>query len=93
MNKPEDNPRKCKKFNSCSRNFCPLDLDLNLRSGKKQDKCRFMREPRISKIQRREFVSGGTAMPDVLLNFVPSGNVERLNNHSRYRWEKLKTTN
>lgn len=89
----EMNIERCPHFSGCSQNFCPLDSDLNLRSGKTQDKCRFMREPKPAKIREREFVSGGTVMPDAILNFVPSGNVGRLNNCSKNRWKELKDNN
>jgi hypothetical protein len=86
---PEINMQRCPHFNGCSQNFCPLDPDLNLRSGKARDKCRFMREPKLAKIRGREFVSGGTVMPDAILNFVPRGNIERLNARSQTRWREL----
>ena len=84
-----ENMERCPHFNSCSQNFCPLDLELELRSGGKEDKCRWMREPKTAKIQNREFVSGGAVMPDAPLNFVPEGNVERLNESSQARWHEL----
>lgn len=86
---PEINMQRCPHFNGCSQNFCPLDPDLNLRSGNAQDKCRFMREPKLAKIHGREFVSGGTVMPDAILNFVPSGNIEWLNTSSKTRWVEI----
>ncbi len=92
-NKISENLTKCPNFNSCSQNFCPLDLELHLRSGSKQDKCRWMREAKKAKIQDREFVSGGAVMPDALLNFVPRGNLERLNEDSRRRWHELAKPN
>lgn len=86
---PETNMQKCPHFNGCSQNFCPLDFDMNLRSGKTQDKCRFMREPKLVKIRGREFVSGGTVMSDTLLILVPRSNLERLNTQSQRRWKEL----
>ena len=79
------NIKKCSNYNSCSQNLCPLDLELNLRYGGKQDKCRFMREPKKATIAGREFISGGALMPDVLLNFVPQGNLKWLNEVSKNR--------
>lgn len=78
-----DNLRHCPNFNSCSQNLCPLDPDLNLRSGSTQDKCRWMRETKKNKIAGREFVSGGAAMPNAILNFVPQANLKWLNNISQ----------
>lgn len=78
-----NNLKKCTHFNSCSQNFCPLDFELDLRTGGKQDKCRFMREPKRVKIKEREFLSGGTVMPDAPLKFVPESNLKQLNEASR----------
>jgi len=79
------NLKRCPHFNTCSQNFCPLDSELDLRTGGKQDECRYMREPKRANIAGREFISGGAVMPDAPLKFVPQGNVERLNEASRQR--------
>jgi hypothetical protein len=83
------NLKKCPHFDSCSQNLCPLDFELSLRNGHVQDKCRWMREPLRKKVNGREFVSGGQIMPNGILNFVPSANVERLNDASRASWAEL----
>jgi hypothetical protein len=80
---------KCSRFESCSKNFCPLDQDLQLRSGKKSERCRYMREPKAISLAGRQFISGGTAMPDVPLKFVPSGNLKCLNQSSQEKWKEL----
>ena len=85
-----DNTKKCSRFERCNKNFCPLDPELNLRSGKKQDKCPFSRETKSAKIKEREFVSGGRVMPTVPLNFVPESNLESLNKASKAKWLELK---
>lgn len=85
-----ENLKRCPHFNSCSQNFCPLDFELHLRAGKKQDECRWMREPKAVKIRDKEFISGGVVMPDTPLNFVPEDNVKRLNKSSQRRWHELK---
>ncbi len=84
------NLKHCPHFEKCSQNFCPLDLDLHLRSGGEGDKCRWMREPKEKKIGNKEFISGGSIMPDALLNFVPESNLKRLNGSSQARWRELK---
>ncbi len=89
----KDNLRECPSFPSCSQNLCPLDLELNLRNGKDRDKCRWMREPKKKKIRSREFISGGSVMPDGVLNFVPQGNLKWLNENSQKRWLELKNLN
>lgn len=95
MNQKEivENLKKCPHFKSCSQNLCPLDLELNLRRGGKGEKCRWMREPKHTKIKGREFVSGGSVMPDAPLNFVPESNTAWLNQSSQKRWCELKNKN
>jgi len=81
---------KCPHFSGCSQNLCLLDLELNLRSGGKQDKCRYMREPKVARINGREFVSGGGVMPNAPLHLVPSDNLKWLNVSSQARRNKLR---
>ena len=82
--------KKCPYFEKCSQNLCPLDLELKLRYGGKSEKCRYMREPKKAKIGEREFISGGSVMPDAPLNFVSESNLEWLNETSKARWSELK---
>jgi hypothetical protein len=84
-----ENLKKCPHFEKCSQNLCPLDLELEFRSGGRSARCRFMREAKTSKVAGRIFVSGGRVMPDASLNFVPRANLITLNNPSRERWNKL----
>lgn len=81
-----ENMERCPYFSACSQNLCPLDLELRLRHGLPRDKCRWMREAKLSKVNGREFVSGGRVMPNAVLNFVPRSNVVRLNGLSRKAW-------
>lgn len=85
-----ENIKKCPHYDTCHQNFCLLDLELNLRKGGKADKCKWMREPKHVKIKGREFVSGGSVMPDAPLNFVPEANIKRLNQSSQQRWNEIK---
>jgi len=85
-----ENLRKCPHFDRCSQNLCPLDLNLNLRSGNTSDKCRWMRESKTVKLSGKEFVSGGRVMPNTILNFVPEANLKWLNEASRKRWFEIK---
>jgi len=80
----------CPHFNTCSRNLCPLDEDIKLRVGGKQDKCRWILQPQIKKIGNREFISGGRVMPDTPLTFVPEKNIKYLNTNSQKRLKQLK---
>jgi len=84
-----ENLKRCPHFENCSQNLCPLDFELELRHGEKEDKCRYMREPRRTHIGMKEFITGGSIMPDALLNFVPESNLERLNTSSQERWEEI----
>ena len=83
------NLKRCHAFERCNFNFCPLDLEFELRTGNNFDKCKWMREQKQTNIKGKQFTSGGSVMPDALLNFVPRANVERLNEASRARWNKL----
>lgn len=84
-----ENLKRCPHFDGCSQNFCPLDLERVLRSGAKHEVCRFMREAKMAKVHGREFVSGGTVMPDALLKFVPESNLESLNKSSQDRYKEI----
>ena len=86
-----ENLKKCPSFNSCNQNLCPLNLELNSSRGGKAEKCRWMREPQKKKIKGREFMSGGSVMPDGLLIFVPQCNLRWLNESSQTRWKELQT--
>jgi hypothetical protein len=64
-------------------------LELELRTGKKGEECKWMREPKTKKINGREFISGGSVMPDAPLNFVPECNAKLLNSVSQKRWNEI----
>ena len=85
-----NNIDKCPHYNSCNQNLCPLDIDLELRDKKDADKCRWMRPPKEKNINGRVFLSGGKAMPNGLLNYVPENNLKWLNESSQEAWKKLK---
>lgn len=84
-----ENLRKCPHFEICSRNLCPLDFEFDLRSGRNQDTCRYMRPPRRTKARDKEFITGGSVMPDAILKFVPQSNLMRLNEASKNRWNSI----
>lgn len=87
------NIKKCPHYSTCHKNFCPLDWELSLRNGGKEDKCRWMREPKVKKIEGREFMAGGSVMPDDPLNFVPECNTKWLNTASQKRWHEINKNN
>ncbi len=77
------NMKRCPSWPRCSQNLCPFDFELHLRIGGESDKCRWMREPQRKKIKGREFISGGHAMPNGILIFVPESNFNWLNQSSK----------
>jgi hypothetical protein len=85
-----ENLKKCPYFESCSRNLCPLDFEMELRSGGKESRCRFSGEARGRKIDGQEIIFGGRQMPDATLVFVPQSNFNSLNEASKIRWPELK---
>jgi len=85
-----ENLERCPHFDRCSQNLCLLDSELYLRTGGGEAKCRWMREPKKKKIGDKEFISGGSVMPDALLNFVSESNLKWLNRSSQRQWKKLK---
>jgi len=85
-----ENVERCSHFKSCNQNFCPLDLELDFRTGGESDKCRFMRNPSKKKVGGKEFIAGGRVVPDGILNFVPQRNLKRLNEASQRQWMEIK---
>ncbi len=88
-NEINENIKKCPYWERCSMNLCPLDLEINLRVGKRDDMCRWIKVPRKKNIKGREFISGKGVMPNGLLIFVPRGNVKWLNGPSQEQWKKI----
>lgn len=84
-----ENLKKCHHFESCSRNLCPLDLHFRLRTGGVADKCRYMRDAKATSINGRDFVSGGSVMPDASLFFVSREILEYINKASQMRWKAI----
>ncbi len=83
------NLKKCPYWENCSRNLCPLDLELELRVGNENDKCRWMREPQKKKIKGRTFTSGGSVMPNGILINVPRANIKWFNKDSKKHYKEL----
>jgi len=84
-----ENSKHCPHFDTCSQGRCPLDINLALQPRREQDKCRWMREAKTTKIKSRVFVTGGAAMPNAILCRVPQCNVKWLNAASRRLWSEL----
>ena len=86
------NMMRCNRFESCNRNQCPLDHEIDLRVGGAV--CLYMQDgdgqPRPTNTGKGmvTFVMGAQ-MPDDLLVYVPRGNVAKLNSRSKARWDML----
>ena len=82
--------KKCPRFERCSHNICPLDIQLFIRIGfDDSDKCPFMRLSRATAINGKQFTTGESVMPVAELILVPRDNAERLNDASQKRWREL----
>jgi hypothetical protein len=80
-----ENLKKCPRFDSCSINICPLDLEINLRNKLPGEKdCPFM-------IKKKSRLQKGikTLVPYGVLKFIPKSNVELLNKRSQKRWQEV----
>ena len=85
MKKTIPNPQKCPRFNWCSVNICPLDLEADLRSKLPEEtSCPFT-------IKKRGRNQKGirTRIPDHALKFVPESNVRILHRSNQKRWHEL----
>jgi len=80
-----ENLRKCPRFNWCSINVCPLDLETNLRSKLPGEKdCPFA-------IKKRAKGQKGIKLlaPLYVLKVIPESNIKMLNNGNLKRWHGL----
>lgn len=68
----------------------PLGLGAALKKRKNSGQMPVYARTQEAKNKGREFISGGTVMPDAILIFVPQSNLERLNEASKLRWRELK---
>ena len=76
---------KCSRFGSCSYNLCPLDEELESRTGTiKEDGCDWMQNYRTK--NRRHI---RRLMPDGLLKLVPEKNLRMLSRANQRRWRAL----
>ena len=87
-NKIIENLRKCPRFNWCSINVCPLDLEADLRNKLPgENQCPFT-------INKKSKSQKGirTQMPSPILKFVPKSNVKMLHKRNQGRWHDLQKT-
>ncbi len=79
------NLKKCPRFNFCSINVCPLDLESKLRNKLTEEEgCPFT-------IKKKGKSQKGirTLATDSILEFVPEWNVKMLNKRNQKRWHAL----
>lgn len=80
-----ENLKRCPRFNNCSVNFCPLDLEVNLRNNlPSEERCPFTINKRVKSQKGIK-----TQMPPPILEFVPESNVKMLNKRNQKRWHNL----
>jgi hypothetical protein len=84
-----ENLKKCTRFNYCSINICPLDLEANLRNELPEEElCPFS-------IKKRGKEQKGikTQAPDSILEVIPESNLKLLHRRNQKRWYDLRQKN
>ncbi len=80
-----ENLRICPRFNYCSINICPLDLEANLRNRLQEETpCPFSIKKR-----GKEQKSIKTQAPDIILDVIPESNLKMLHRRNQKRWHDL----
>lgn len=79
------NLKKCPRFDRCSINVCPMDLEANLRNKLPGEDCC----PFTIKKKRKSQKGIRTHLPDHILRFIPESNVKMLNKGNQNRWHSL----
>jgi len=80
------NLRKCPRFNWCSINICPLDLEVDLRNKLPEEKsCPFATKKRSEGQRGIRLLA-----PDSILRVIPESNVKMLNKRNQKRWRGLR---
>lgn len=83
------NLKKCPRFNNCSINICPLDLEVNLRNKLPGEKdCPFTIK---KKAKNQKGIK--TLAPYSILEVIPESNVKLLNKRNQKRWRGLRNKN
>jgi hypothetical protein len=85
MNKLVENLKKCSRFETCSINVCPLDLEAELRNKLLgEEEC-----PYTIKRKKKEQKGIILRVSDGILLGVPKSNLKLLNNRNLKRWHEL----
>jgi hypothetical protein len=75
------NPKNCSRWDSCSTNCCPADLDASLRKNLPgESRCAYS-------LNKKNKTQKGikTLMPIPLLKLIPESNLKLLNNRNQKR--------
>ncbi len=86
MNKEIINMKKCPRFNYCSVNSCPIDINAHFRKNlPDEDCCPFTIKKKTKKLKGTK-----TLAPHIILEVIPSKNQKMLNRRNQKRWLSLK---
>jgi len=79
------NLKKCPRFNWCSINICPLDLEVNLRTKlSEENSCLFAVKKRTDEQKGIKLLA-----PDSVLKVISESNIKMLNKGNLKRWQGL----
>ena len=82
MDKNIENMKRCRKFESCSVNLCPLDSEVNLRTELEgEKKCPFTIKKRT-----KEYRGMKLLLSDYALEVIPRLTAQMLNKGNLRRW-------
>jgi hypothetical protein len=87
-----ENLKKCPCFESCSRNLCLLDYEIHLRTGGKNDICKWgvgrIREKTIlADGHPKEFTTGDKKCPPEVFKYIPKANYQYLNQITKQNYQ------
>lgn len=80
------NIKKCKRFNNCSVNVCPLDENADIRKNlSEENRCPYV----VNRKSRKE-KGIKTLIPQEIINFIPIRNLKMLNRRNQKRLDGQK---
>jgi len=85
-NKTNDIFKRCPKFENCSSNVCPLDLEAHLKIKLPgENDCPFTIKKRSKEQKGKKLL-----IPINCLNIIPRSNVKMLHKRNQRQWHNLK---
>lgn len=89
-----ENCAQCQRFDNCSKNICPLDFNIHLRTNPEGRECPYMAEEITRALSfnndpHKQVNFGGKVMPEEALKYVPEFNAEKLNKASSEKYRSL----